>query len=978
MTDPTTIPGAPSLEIAQYVLAVVNAGGGGGGGGLNSVGLGSGDGSIVVTGSPVTGSGGNMSAIVNASAITTGVLPIAQGGTGVSSASLVAGTNVTITGTWPNQTVGATAGGGGVATVASSDTSLTVTGTGAINAIVNASNVTSGTLPVAHGGTGTTTSTGSGNNVLSTSPTLVTPVLGTPSSVTLTSATGLPLTTGVTGTLPVANGGTGVTASTGTVAVVLSTSPTLVTPNLGTPSAATLTNATGLPIIAGTSGTLTVARGGTGVTTSTGSGNTVLSTSPILTTPALGTPSAVVLTSGTGLPLTTGVTGVLPVANGGTGTATPNIVAGTNITVTGTWPNQTVNAAGGGGGGGGVAPTVVFGSTVSGDMTANVTNINAALATTGGAVVNVTGTGTIYINGPIIGQSNTTLVLGPGTIIRQGPAISGSMYMSQTLLTALGSTTGTTLTGGTTVTLTQGVGSLVSVALTGHGYSVDQKVTLYGSTVTGYNGTLPILSVTDANNFVVATEVYQTAAPAGTIKCLTSTLNCNLFGGTWNYDSASQTNTANSPLMSALHNWGIADSSWDTISSINALENSFQFQASYNFRVTNLRQTGSGSSIYGPIAKFKGDGLAGTVSSGNAALNIQTKIPTNTGYQFGMFGDIHTVVYDGLVGNATSTSNQVTIQPSDSEVIDSVELGSAGGNSAAIPVNIARGTGFTTGAIRRLKFKNWQSQGNSATTPTFNFGAFSFDSITIEGWSFTPGSTLSASGPNFGVINANCVGNYLIVNQLDARAWPSNAGTDIGWFLSGAQIKNYVFNGCTFQTAVGALHMLNFGATSTAGGNVTFNDCYTDGTLAEFVYISAVPTSAVQVKLNDCQLNGTVLGLRVNAICTASIKVSGCQISSGATIASTNVAATLVTVSSGGGNTIAGTVIANNTTAPVAWNIKGADLPVDVTTTGVAVTAGQFCQSTTTGTNKQGFAVSNGTNWVAVGTGASQINTLIV
>jgi len=56
------------------------------------------------------------------------------------------------------------------------------------------------------------------------------------------------LATSVTGTLPVANGGTGVTSSTGTVAVVLSTSPTLVTPLLGTPTSGTLTNCTGLPI----------------------------------------------------------------------------------------------------------------------------------------------------------------------------------------------------------------------------------------------------------------------------------------------------------------------------------------------------------------------------------------------------------------------------------------------------------------------------------------------------------------------------------------------------------------------------------------------------------------------------------------------------------------------------------------------------------------------------------------------------------
>jgi len=89
---------------------------------------------------------------------------------------------------------------------------------------------------------------------------------------------------------------------------------TLTNPNIGTPSAGTLTNCTGLPIDAGTYGTLSASRGGTGLTSlganvstflqtpssanlaaaltdETGTGSVVFSTSPTLTTPVLASPA---------------------------------------------------------------------------------------------------------------------------------------------------------------------------------------------------------------------------------------------------------------------------------------------------------------------------------------------------------------------------------------------------------------------------------------------------------------------------------------------------------------------------------------------------------------------------------------------------------------------------------------------------------------------------------------------------------------
>jgi hypothetical protein len=237
--------------------------------------------------------------------------------------------------------------------------------------------------------------------------------------------------------LPVASGGTGITSFGTGVATFL-----------GTPSSANLAAA---------------------VTDETGSGALVFATSPTLVTPTLGTPSSGTLTNATGLPLSTGVTGLLPVANGGTATATPSLVAGSNVTVSGTWPNQTIASSNSGGTVTSVSGTgTVQGLSLSGTVT------SSGNLTLGGTLsaVNLTSqvTGTLPVANGGTGATTLTsnnVIIGNGTSAVQfvAPSTTGNV------LTSNGTTwTSAAASGGVTL-LSTVTGTAVSTLLVNSGFT---------------------------------------------------------------------------------------------------------------------------------------------------------------------------------------------------------------------------------------------------------------------------------------------------------------------------------------------------------------------------------------------------------------------------------------------------------------------------------------------------------------------------
>ena len=182
----------------------------------------------------------------------------------------------------------------------------------------------------------------------------------------------------------------------------------------------------------------------------------------------------------------------LPIASGGTATATPALVQGTGVTITGTWPNQTINATGTGG--------TVTSVAVSGGTT--------GLTTSGGPI---TTSGTVTLAGTLA-TANGGTNLGGATPFTSG----GVVYASST--SALATGTGLIFDG---AGLTLGSNALIvkNAVGDGNGLRLFQAASDVSSIFNFYNGSLAFgvnnterLRITSAGNLLINTTANANSA----------------------------------------------------------------------------------------------------------------------------------------------------------------------------------------------------------------------------------------------------------------------------------------------------------------------------------------------------------------------------------------------------------------------------------------------------------------------------------
>lgn len=586
--------------------------------------------------------------------------------------------------------------------------------------------------------------------------------------------------------------------------------------------------------------------------------------------------------------------------------------------------------------------------------TANTAALQAALDA--GGEICVATPGVVWISDALVIGSDTHLKLGADTTIKllTGGTVKNMLVSAGYRRQAAGFLS---------CTLTWTAGRSVTINRTAHGLSVGQYVYMWSSNLAPscFAGVFPVVSVTDANAFVVRLHRTPSTAPTGTAQYVLADTNIRVEGGTW--DQNYPTNT----FGSGSDNMGIiigvaAHASVSDVTINNCAKYCLEFGAVYDYSATRIATESSSSDIikvYGPAVGGRISKISGTTA--DDVLSFQGKEAAPFSAYMWTFGDVHDATAEDLVGN-TANGGVATCYYSVNEYMGGITFRRIGGFGSGWCVAIT--AGYSNGRLDDVTIDGVRSGGTTPIKVNANgYTGGVINRIEVRDFDFEPDTY--ASNRQGVVQDANTTVNewLFIGTNVNSATWPSSS-TYLCTFLGVVGTATWIGGRFSGNGSNGRLAQFTGGVTT-----VNMQGCSFTSAWSVVFDFSTTGTPTVNLTGNDFSCFGAVV--QTTLVCTVNLNGNRCNANSNGVVRAN--AAVAITVRGAANNWVTTNSITNGS-GTGNWRIYGWDIPINLNTSGITkVVAGQFCLNTTlAGTLAAGrLAHCNGTNFLQLDTPAN-------